>query len=348
MSERTLMGGNIAIAEGAILAGCGAYFGYPITPQNDLLEHMAERMPEEGRVFLQTESELAAINMVYGAAAAGVRAMTSTSSPGFSLQQEGISYMAGAEVPAVIANIMRAGPGLGNIGGAQGDYMQCTRGGGHGDYYLITLVPSSVQEMMDLTMLAFELADKYRNPTLIMADGFLGQAMESIVTRDYVRKLPEKKWAITGAKGRPKNLINSFEMNPLDHPARIKLLLEKFERMRINEVRYEGMLLDDAEIVLVAYGSVARAAMTAMKIAREHKLKVGLMRPITAFPFPSQPLADLAEKGCKFLVAEMSGGQMLEDVRIAVGNQNVIKLVNSYGGVPLTTDQIFEAIDLLA
>jgi 2-oxoglutarate ferredoxin oxidoreductase subunit alpha len=348
MSERILMGGNIAIAEGAILAGCGAYFGYPITPQNDLLEHMAERMPAEGRVFLQTESELAAINMVYGAAASGIRAMTSTSSPGFSLQQEGISYMAGAEVPAVIANIMRAGPGLGNIGGAQGDYMQCTRGGGHGDYYLITLAPSSVQEMMDLTMLAFELADKYRNPTLIMADGFLGQAMESIVIRDPVKKLPEKKWAITGAKGRPKNLINSFEMNPLDHPARIKLLLEKFERMRMNEVRYEGMLLDDAEIVLVAYGSVARAAMTAMKIAREHKLKVGLMRPITAFPFPCQPLADLAEKGCKFVVAEMSGGQMLEDVRIAVGNQNEIKLVNSYGGVPLTTDQIFETIDLLA
>jgi 2-oxoglutarate ferredoxin oxidoreductase subunit alpha len=348
MSERTLMGGNIAIAEGAILAGCGAYFGYPITPQNDLLEHMAQRMPAEGRVFLQTESELAAINMVYGAAAAGVRVMTSTSSPGFSLQQEGISYMAGAEVPAVIANIMRAGPGLGNIGGAQGDYMQCTRGGGHGDYYLITLVPASVQEMMDLTMLAFELADKYRNPTLIMADGFLGQAMESIVTREPIKKLPEKKWAITGAKGRPKNLINSFEMNPLDHPARIKLLLEKFERMRINEVRYEGMLLDDAEIVLVAYGSVARAAMTAMKIAREHKLKVGLLRPITAFPFPRQPLADLAEKGCKFVVAEMSGGQMLEDVRISVGNQNEIRLSNSYGGVPLTTDQIFETIDLLA
>jgi 2-oxoglutarate ferredoxin oxidoreductase subunit alpha len=326
MSERILMGGNIAIAEGAILAGCGAYFGYPITPQNDLLEYMSEHMPAEGRVFLQTESELAAINMVYGAAASGIR----------------------AEVPAVIANIMRAGPGLGNIGGAQGDYMQCTRGGGHGDYHLITLAPSSVQEMMDLTMLAFELADKYRNPTLIMADGFLGQAMESIVIRDPVKKLPEKKWAITGAKGRPKNLINSFEMNPLDHPARIKLLLEKFERMRMNEVRYEGMLLDDAEIVLVAYGSVARAAMTAMKIAREHKLKVGLMRPITAFPFPCQPLADLAEKGCKFVVAEMSGGQMLEDVRIAVGNQNEIRLSNSYGGVPLTTDQIFETIDLLS
>lgn len=347
MPEKTLMGGNIAVAEGAILAGCGAYFGYPITPQNDLLEHMAWRMPEEGRVFLQTESELAAISMVYGAAAVGLRAMTSTSSPGFSLQQEGISYMAGSEMPGVIVNIMRAGPGLGNIGGAQGDYMQCTRGGGHGDYYVITLVPASVQEMMDLTILAFELADKYRNPVLIMADGFLGQAVESITTRERVQKFPEKKWAITGARGRPKNIINSFEMNPLDHPGRIKKLLQKFEKMRINEVRFESMNLEDADIVLVAYGSAARSAMTAMQLARESEFKVGLLRPITAFPFPYQPLADLAEKGCKFVVAEMSGGQMVEDVRIAVGNQNTIKLVNSYGGVQLTSDEIFEAIDLL-
>ncbi|MBN1691462.1 MAG: 3-methyl-2-oxobutanoate dehydrogenase subunit VorB [Dehalococcoidia bacterium] len=347
MPERTLMGGNIAVAEGAILAGCQAYFGYPITPQNDLLEHMARHMPEEGRVFLQTESELAAINMVYGAAAVGFRAMTSTSSPGFSLQQEGISYMSGAEMPAVIVNIMRAGPGLGNIGGAQGDYMQCTRGGGHGDYYLITLTPSTVQEMMDLTMLAFELADKYCNPTLVIADGFLGQAMEPVVIRERVRKFPEKKWAITGARGRPKNRINSFEMNPIDHPRRIKLLLDKFEKMRINEVRYEALNIEDADIILVAYGSAARSAISAMKTARNKKLRVGLIRPITVFPFPYQPLADLAEKGCKFVVAEMSGGQMLEDVRIAVGNQNEIKLVNTYGGVPLEADPIFEAIDLL-
>ncbi|MFA5066204.1 MAG: 3-methyl-2-oxobutanoate dehydrogenase subunit VorB [Dehalococcoidia bacterium] len=347
MPERTLMGGNIAVAKGAILAGCQAYFGYPITPQNDLLEYMAVHMPEEGRVFLQTESELAAINMVYGAAAVGFRAMTSTSSPGFSLQQEGISYMSGAEMPAVIVNIMRAGPGLGNIGGAQGDYMQCTRGGGHGDYYLINLAPSTVQEMMDLTMLAFELADKYRNPTLVIADGFLGQAMEQVVIRDRVKKLPEKKWAITGAKGRPKNLINSFEMNPIDHPRRIKLLLDKFEKMRINEVRYEALNTEDADIILVAYGSAARSAISAMKMARNKKLRVGLIRPITLFPFPYQPLADLAEKGCKFVVAEMSGGQMVEDVRIAAGNQNEIKLVNTYGGVPLEADPIFEAIDLL-
>lgn len=348
MSERNLMGGNIAIAEGAILAGCGAYFGYPITPQNDLLEHMSVRLPAMGRVFLQTESELAAINMVYGAAATGVRCMTSTSSPGFSLQQEGISYMAGAEVPCVVANIMRAGPGLGNIGGAQGDYMQCTRGGGHGDYYLITLAPASVQEMMDLTMLAFELADKYRNPTLVMADGFLGQSVESIVMREPVKSLPPKDWAIDGARGRDRRLINSFEMNPIDHPKRIRLLLEKYERMRLEEVRYEGMLLDDAEIVILAYGSAARAAMTAMNRARKNNFKVGLLRPITVFPFPSQVLSDLAEKGSKFIVAEMSSGQMLEDVRISVGNQNEIKLVNTYGGVPLTPDMIFEAIDLMS
>jgi len=347
MPERTLMGGNIAVAEGAILAGCQAYFGYPITPQNDLLEHMARHMPEEGRVFLQTESELAAINMVYGAAAVGFRAMTSTSSPGFSLQQEGISYMSGAEMPAVIVNIMRAGPGLGNIGGAQGDYMQCTRGGGHGDYKLINLAPSTVQEMMDLTMLAFELADKYRNPTLVVADGFLGQAVEPVIMRERVKKLPEKKWAITGAKGRPKNRINSFEMNPIDHPRRIKLLLDKFERMRINEVRYEALNTEDADIIIVAYGSAARSALSAMKMARNKKLTVGLIRPITLFPFPYQPLANLAERGCKFVVAEMSGGQMLEDVRIAVGNQNEIKLANTFGGVPLEADPIFEAIDLM-
>lgn len=347
MSERTLMGGNIAIAEGAILAGCHAYFGYPITPQNDLLEHMAKRLPEEGRVFLQTESELSAISMVYGAAATGFRAMTSTSSPGFSLQQEGISYMAGAEVPAVIVNVMRAGPGLGNIGGAQGDYRQCSRGGGHGDYYVPCLAPSSVQEMMDLTMLAFELADKYRNPVIIMADGFLGQSIEPVVMRERVTDIPGKSWAVVGAKGRPKNIINSFEMNPLDHPGRIKMLLEKWDVMRKTEMRYEALNLDDAEIVLVAYGSAARSSISAMNMAREKKMKVGLLRPITVMPFPYQPLANLAEKGSKFIVAEMSAGQMIEDVRLAVGTGNEIKLVNSYGGVPLTADAIFEAIDLL-
>ena len=234
---KTLMSGNVAIAEGAILAGCQAYFGYPITPQNEILEHMARRMPEEGRVFVQTESELAAINMVYGASASGCRAMTSTSSPGFSLQQEGISYMAGSEISAVIVNVMRSGPGLGNIGGSQCDYFQAVKGGGHGDYRLINLAPASVQEMMDLTMLAFDLADKYRNPVVVLADGFLGQVMEPAEKRKPVKGLPAKTWAVNGAKGRDKNVINSFEMDPANAPPRIKKILDKYEVIRGKEVR---------------------------------------------------------------------------------------------------------------
>ena len=344
MSQRTLMGGNIAIAEGAILAGCHAYFGYPITPQNDLLEHMSKRMPEEGRVFVQTESELAAINMVWGAAASGCRAMTSTSSPGFSLQQEGISYMAGAELPAVIANVMRSGPGLGNIGGAQGDYFQSTKGGGHGDYRVINLAPATVQEMMDFTMLAFELADKYRNPVIVLADGFVGQAMEPVVMRQPVTELPDKPWAITGTQGRPKNIINSFEMDPVNSPRRVKMLLDKFDRMRHDEVRYEGLQLDDAELVIVAYGSASRSALTAMRMARGEGLRVGLLRPITLFPFPSDALAQLAQRVKTFLVAELSSGQLIEDVKLAVGRDKRIELVNKFGGVSLSAEEIFEAI----
>ncbi|MFC2003046.1 3-methyl-2-oxobutanoate dehydrogenase subunit VorB [Chloroflexota bacterium] len=344
MSKKTLIAGNIAIAEGAILAGCYAYFGYPITPQNDLLEHMSKRMFEEGRVFVQTESELAAINMVFGAAATGYRAMTSTSSPGFSLQQEGISYMAGAELPGVIVNVMRAGPGLGNIGGAQGDYFQSTKGGGHGDYRVINLAPASVQEAMDLTMLAFELADKYRNPVVIIVDGFLGQVLEPIEMRKPVAGLPSKPWAITGAVGRTKNIINSFEMNPADYPVRLKLLLEKLETMRQNEVRYEGLNLDDASLAIVAYGSASRSALSAMRMARQEGLPVGLFRPITLFPFPYEALANLAQRVGDFLVAELSFGQLIEDVKLSVGLDKRVELVNQYGGVPLSADEILEAI----
>jgi 2-oxoglutarate/2-oxoacid ferredoxin oxidoreductase subunit alpha len=342
------MGGNIAIAEGAILAGCQAYFGYPITPQNDLLEHMAKRMQSKGRVFVQTESELAAINMVYGAGASGCRAMTSTSSPGFSLQQEGISYMAGAEVPAVIVNIMRSGPGLGNIGGAQGDYFQSVKGGGHGDYRVINLAPASVQEMMDLTILAFDLADRYRNPVVILADGFLGQAMEPVILREPVNTQVPKPWAITGARGRAKNIINSFEMDPVNAPPRIGLLLEKYEKIRRNEVRCEGLQLEDASLVVVAYGSTSRAAMTAVRMARERGIRAGLFRPITLFPFPEKPLADLAAKADNFLVAELSFGQLVEDVRLAVGRDKKVGLVNRYGGVALSPEEIFESIEKLA
>lgn len=345
MAKKVLMSGNIAIAEGAILAGCQAYFGYPITPQNEILEHLSRRMPELGRVFLQTESELAAIYMVYGAAAAGCRAMTSTSSPGFSLQQEGISYIAGAELPAVIVNVMRGGPGLGNIGGAQGDYFQATKGGGHGDYRVISLAPASAQEMLDFAILAFELADKYRNPAVVLADGFLGQAMESVMMREAVRELPSKPWAITGAKGRPKNIINSFEMNPANFPPRVKLLFQKYQRMRQNEVRYEGIKLDDASLVIVAYGSVSRPALSAMKMARQKGIPVGLFRPITLFPFPDQPLSRLAQRVNNFLVAELSFGQFIEDVKLAVGSDKKLTLVNQYGGVPLSAEMILDAIE---
>ena len=345
MSEKTLMAGNIAIAEGAILAGCQAYFGYPITPQNEILEHMSKRMPEEGRVFVQTESELSAINMVYGAAASGCRAMTSTSSPGFSLQQEGISYMAGAEIPAVVVNVMRGGPGLGTIGGAQGDYFQATKGGGHGDYHLITLAPASVQEMMDLTMLAFELADKYRNPVVMLPDGFLGQAIEPVTMREPVTEVPERPWAITGAVGRPKNIINSFAMDPVNYRPRVELLRQKLENIGQNEVRFEGINLDDAELVIVAYGSAFRSAMTAMKMAREEGLKVGIFRPITLFPFPAKPLSDLSQNGNRFLVAELSLGQLIEDVRLSVNADSPVELVNQFSGVPISPDEILEAVE---
>ena len=348
MPEKILMAGNIAIAEGAILAGCQAYFGYPITPQNEILEHMSKRMPEEGRVFVQTESELAAINMVYGAAACGCRTMTSTSSPGFSLQQEGISYMAGAELPGVLVNVMRGGPGLGNIGGAQGDYFQSAKGGGHGDYRVINLAPASVQEMMDFTMLAFELADKYRNPVTVLTDGFLGQAMEPVMLRERVTEFPPKPWAITGAKGRRKNVINSFEMDPVNFPARVKLLAEKFETIRRNEVRYEALNLEDASLAIVAYGSASRSALSAMRMARQQGLRVGLFRPITVFPFPYEALFELAKKIDSFLVAELSLGQFIEDVKLAVGLDKRVELVNEYGGVPLAADKILEALRKMA
>jgi 2-oxoglutarate ferredoxin oxidoreductase subunit alpha len=303
------MGGNVAIAEGAILAGCRAYFGYPITPQNEILEHLAKRLPEMGRVFVQTESELAAINMVFGAGAAGVRAMTSTSSPGFSLQQEGISYMAGAEVPGVIVNVMRGGPGLGNIGGAQGDYFQAVKGGGHGDYRIINLAPASVQA---------------------------------------VSTLPAKPWAITGAKGRAKNLVNSFEMDPANFPPRVKRLLDKYEEMRLSEVRYEDLLLGDAEIAVVSYGSASRSAISAVNLARLEGIKAGLFRPITLFPFPEKPLKELSGKIKKYLVAELSSGQMIDDVRLAVGPGCKVDLVNRYGGVPLPAEEILEALRRIA
>jgi 2-oxoglutarate/2-oxoacid ferredoxin oxidoreductase subunit alpha len=343
LAHKVLLSGNVALAEGAVLAGCQAYFGYPITPQNEILEHLARRLPELGRVFIQTESELAAINMVYGAGAAGCRAMTSTSGPGFSLQQEGLSYLAGAEIPAVIVNVMRGGPGLGNIGGAQGDYFQTVKGGGHGDYRLIVLAPASVQEMMDLTMRAFALADAYRNPVVVLADGYLGLAMEPVEMRKAVTENPPKPWAITGARGRPRNIINSFEMDPANFPPRVAKLLAKYDEIARNEVRFESLYLEDARIVIVAYGSASRSALSAIQQARAEGIPVGLLRPITLFPFPTEILAGLKQQVDRFLVAEMSAGQMIEDVRLAVGEAQV-DLVNRYGGVPLPASDILDAI----
>lgn len=338
------MKGNEAIAEGAILAGCHAYFGYPITPQNELLEYMARRMVELGRVFVQTESELAAISMVLGASAAGYRAMTSTSSPGFSLQQEGISYMAGSELPAVVVNVMRGGPGLGGILGAQGDYFQAVKGGGHGDYRLLVLAPASVQEAMDLTMLAFDLADKYRNPVVILADGYIGQVTEPVEMRQPSPQTSPKPWAVTGARGRKKNVIRSIHIQPEELEAHDLHLAEKFAAMEANEVRYQGVFLDDAELVVVAYGSVSRVAQTVVQHARAQGFPVGMLRPISLNPFPYKPIEKLAERARAFLAAELSLGQMVEDVRLAVGHRAPVFQTHRVGGMVLSVEEVCQAL----
>ncbi|MCL4458470.1 MAG: 3-methyl-2-oxobutanoate dehydrogenase subunit VorB [Chloroflexi bacterium] len=348
MGEKILMKGNEAIGEGAVRAGCQAYFGYPITPQSELLEYMAAKMPQLGRVFLQAESEVAAINMVFGAAAAGVRAMTSSSGPGISLKQEGISFLAGAELPAVIVNVMRAGPGLGGIAPAQGDYFQATKGGGHGDYHPIVLAPSSVQEAMDLTALAFDLADKYRNPTIVLADGLIGQVMEPVELRKFEVSAPPKPWALTGAKGRERNVIRSINLEPEQLEVHIRHLERKYAAIRSNEVRYTQVLLDDAEIVVVAYGIMARVARTAIKWARQEGIVAGLFRPISLYPFPYAPLTELAQRVRVFLVLELSMGQMLEDVQLAVGHGPHVAFVNRLGGVVLSAEEALESLRELA
>ncbi len=344
MSDRILMKGNEAIAEGAILAGCKAYFGYPITPQNEILEYMARRMPEAGRTFVQTESEVSAISMVLGASAAGCRAMTSTSSPGFSLQQEGISYLAGSELPGVVVNVMRGGPGLGGIMGAQSDYLQAVKGGGHGDYHVLVLAPASVQEAMDLTMLAFELADKYRNPVVILADGFVGQVSEPILLRSPAPPAPPRPWSVTGAKGRKKNIIRSIRIQPDELERHNLHLAEKYAGMEENELRYEPYMTEDADIVLVAYGSVARAAKTAIEDARSQGIRVGLLRPISLYPFPYKVLSDLACKATGVLVAELSLGQLIEDVRLALGPSLPVYHVHRLGGNVLSAGEILRTV----
>lgn len=346
--EKILMKGNEAIGEAAVRAGCQAYFGYPITPQTEVLEYMSRRMPALGRTFVQAESELAAINMVYGAACAGVRVMTTTSSPGFSLMQEGVSFIACSEVPAVIVDITRGGPGLGNIQPSQADYLQVTKGGGHGDYELIVLAPATIQETIDLVVLAFDLADHYRQPVLIAADGMIGQMMEPVVLPP-MRQVSDADppWALSGAKNREKNIITSLHLNA-DRMEEVNLHLQEiFARIRQAEVRYTTFLADDADILLVAYGTSGRIAQTAAQIVRNAGIRTGVFRPISLFPFPYEALAEAAV-GKTLLVVEMSAGQMVDDVRLAVHDRQPVHFFGRMGGqVPLPEDVVAEIKKLL-
>ena len=337
------MKGNEAVVKGAIAAQCRAFFGYPITPQNEVPEYMSRYMPEAGGVFIQAESEIAAINMVYGAACAGIRAMTSSSSPGVSLKQEGLSYIAGAQLPCVIANVQRGGPGLGNIAPAQADYFQAVKGGGHGDYKLLTLAPWSVPEMFHHAVLAFDLADKYRNPAMILSDAIVGQMLEPIDIPDSVEvNIPDKPWATTGAKGRARNAVTSLYIVPEDLEEINLQIQAKYAAACRDEVRWEEYETDDADLVLVAYGSTARICRTTMSLARKKGLKVGLFRPISLFPFPTNQISRLALAGKQFLVAELSAGQMVEDVRLAVNGAASVDFHGRLGGTVMSPLEVLE------
>jgi 2-oxoglutarate/2-oxoacid ferredoxin oxidoreductase subunit alpha len=339
-----LMKGNEAMAEAAIQAGCDAYFGYPITPQAELLEWMARRMPEEGRVFVQAESELAAINMGLGAAATGARVLVSSSSPGISLMAEAMSYMAGSELPLVLINVMRGGPGLGSIGPSQSDYFQAVKGHGHGDYRVPVLAPSSIAEAVDLVASAFEIAERYRTPTMLLADGVMGQAMEPVVPvyRTLARVTPG--WALTGADGRPARVVRSLHLLPEELERHNRHLQAKYSTIEEREVRWAGERLEDAEIAIVAYGTAARVARTAIDRAREQGLAVGLFRPITLWPFPSEALAALAPKLRAILVVELSAGQMVEDVRLAVAGRSPVLFHGRTGGIVPTPGEVVDAL----
>jgi 2-oxoglutarate ferredoxin oxidoreductase subunit alpha len=344
VEKRLFMKGNEALAYGAIKAGCRYYFGYPITPQNDIPEYFSRHMSEAEGCFIQAESEVASINMILGASAGGARAMTSSSSPGISLMQEGISYLAGSELPAVIVNITRSGPGLGGISASQGDYFQATRGGGHGDYRTIVLAPHSVQEMHDLAMLAFDLADLYRNPLLILGDAVLGQMYETLEDRPYrALELPAKDWTLTGARGRKPNLIKSLYLKEGEMEKHNWKLFEKYQRMK-KEIRYEISRAEDAQMIVAAFGTSARVAKTAMQIARAQGLKVGLFRPITLYPFPDQALLDLSRRVKKFISVEMNTGQMVEDVKLSVARDAEVHFYGHPPGSPPDPEEVFEAI----
>ena len=345
MAERVLMKGNEAIAEAAIRAGCRHYFGYPITPQTEIAAYMAKKMPKIGGVFLQAESEIASINMVYGAAAAGVRVMTSSSSPGISLKAEGLSYIAGSDVPALVVNVQRGGPGLGGIQPSQSDYFQATKGGGHGDYRMIILAPASVQEMASLTIKGFNLADKYLMTSMILADGTIGQMMEPISFEDAEIEAYDKPWALTGTEcKRPHNIINSLYLKPDELEVKN---VERYERYKIveeNEPMWEEYMMEDAEYCVVAFGIASRVAKNAVAAARAEGIKVGLIRPITLWPFPRKALEAAAEKVKGFITVELNMGQMIEDIRLYTQCKRPVALCSRCGGMIPSPDEVLASI----
>jgi 2-oxoglutarate ferredoxin oxidoreductase subunit alpha len=346
---KQLLTGNEAAAEAAIVAGCRYYYGYPITPQNELINYMSVRMPQVGGAFIQAESEIAAISMVYGSAAAGGRTMTSSSSPGISLKQEGISYLAGSELPCVIVNIQRGGPGLGDISASQADYFQAVKGGGHGDYHTIVLAPSSAQEMADLVYDAFDLADKYRNPVMVLGDAQVGQLMEPVEFHKKLKKnFPQKAWSLTGAEGRKRNIVKSF------YPVKGQLeefnahLQRKYKTIEDHEVRYEAVNIHKADVILVAYGTSARVCREVVKKSRQLEFRVGLIRPITLWPFPKEIIRKISEKVRCILTVEMSAGQMVEDVRLTVEGRCPVHFYGrTGGGVPTSSEVIKKIVEIV-
>jgi 2-oxoglutarate ferredoxin oxidoreductase subunit alpha len=354
MSEIKLMKGNEALAEAAIRAGVDGYFGYPITPQSEVIEYLMTEKPEErtGMVVLQAESEIAAINMVYGGASTGKKVMTSSSSPGISLKLEGISYLAGAELPAVIVNVVRGGPGLGTIQPSQADYYQSVKGGGHGDYKLYVLAPSSVQEMSDFVEDAFNMAFKYRAPVLILSDGLIGQMMEKVTLKDQQQRISNEEiikrygsWATTGKTNRERNIITSLDLQPEKMEARVHRLLKKYDQMEKEDLRYEKIECDDAEYIFVAYGSSARIAQKAVELARKKGIKAGLLRPITLFPFPKKQLFELSDQVKGMLSVELNAGQMVDDVRLAVKHKVPVEHFGRTGGIIHTPEEVLEALE---
>ena len=345
MAEKVLMKGNEAMAEAAITAGCRHYFGYPITPQTEVAAYMAKRMPKIGGTFLQAESEVAAINMVIGAASAGVKVMTSSSSPGISLKQEGISYLAGCELPALVVNVQRGGPGLGGIQPSQSDYFQATKGGGHGDYHLIVLAPATVQEMYDLTFKGFYLAEKYRMTTMILADGTMGQMMEPVVLNDVKMPVIEKPWATNGTKNHEgRNIINSLSLLPEELEVWNHRRYDRYAEVEKNEVMYEKFMTEDADIVIVAFGIAARVSKNAIVEARKMGIKAGLIRPITLWPFPKDALLKASKTAKAFISVELNMGQMIEDVKLAINCSKPVYFVGRTGGMIPSPEEVLAKI----